>query len=157
MNQKNNRKAKDPSDAPKELPSTLSGRIAELRERKNLTIRDLAQDSRFTKERIEDIESGLETWLSATDRQLLARALAVDPYIIQEVETRPRLEESDDPVAYAAMLADLSDSILKGVKEQECPQCGNTLRCRVQEGLDIDEQPIYLAKAFCQKCPFILK
>ena len=66
-------------------------------------------------------------------------------------------EESDDPVAYAAMLADLSDSILKGVKEQECPQCGNTLRCRVQEGLDIDEQPIYLAKAFCQKCPFILK
>ena len=157
MNQKNNRKAKDPSDAAKELPATLSGRSAELRERKNLTIRDLAQDSRFTKERIEDIESGLETWLSSTDRQLLARALAVDPYIIQEVETRPRLEESDDPVAYAAMLADLSDSILKGVKEQECPQCGNTLRCRVQEGLDIDEQPIYMAKAFCQKCPFILK
>ena len=158
MNQKNNRKAKDaPSEASKELPASLARRVAELRERKNLTVKDLAQDSRFTKERIEDIESGLETWLSSTDRQLLARALAVDPYIIQEVETRPRLEESSDPVAYAAMLVDLTDSILKGVKEHECPQCGNTLRCRVQEGLDIEEMPVYFAKAFCQKCPFILK
>ncbi|CAN5490242.1 hypothetical protein BH11CYA1_BH11CYA1_23160 [soil metagenome] len=162
MNQKNNRKPKDAhsdasADASKELPKSLARRIAELRERKNLTVRDLAQDSRFTKERIEDIESGLETWLSSTDRQLLARALAVDPYIIQEAETRPRLEESDDPVAYAAILADLSDSILKGVKEHECPQCGNTLRCRVQEGLDIEELPVFIAKAFCQKCPFILK
>jgi transcriptional regulator with XRE-family HTH domain len=162
VNPKNDRKAKDTqrdagSEVSKELPPTLARRITELRERKNLTVKDLAKDSRFSKERIEEIESGLETWLSSTDRQLLARALAVDPYIIQEVEARPRLEESDDPVRYAAILADLADSILKGVKEQECPQCGNTLRCRVQEGLDIEEQPIYFAKAFCQKCPFILK
>ena len=132
MNPKNDRKAKDTqrdagSEVSKELPPTLARRITELRERKNLTVKDLAKDSRFSKERI------------------------------QEVEARPRLEESDDPVRYAAILADLADSILKGVKEQECPQCGNTLRCRVQEGLDIEEQPIYFAKAFCQKCPFILK
>jgi len=152
MNSKNDRKSLN-----SDLPVTLASRIAVLRERKNLTIKDLAQDSRFTKQRIEDLESGLETWLSATDRQLLARALAVDPYVIQEVEARPRLEESDDPVRYAEILADLADSILKGVKEHDCPQCGNTLRCRVQEALDIDEQPIYFAKAFCQKCPFVLK
>jgi hypothetical protein len=43
------------------------------------------------------------------------------------------------------------------VRELECPQCGNTLRCRVQEGLDMEGHPVYLAKAFCQKCPFVLK
>jgi len=151
MNSKNSR-AKDTS----ELAPTLARRLVELRERKNLTVKDLAQESRFTKERIEDLESGLETWLSSTDRQLLARALAVDPVIIQEVEARPRLEPSDDPERYNAILADLSDSILKGVKESECPQCGNTLHCRVQVGLDIDGNQVHFAKAFCQKCPFVL-
>jgi transcriptional regulator with XRE-family HTH domain len=153
----NPKKTNRPDEPQTELAPTLARRIAQLRERKNLTIKDLGEDSRFGKQRIEDLESGLETWLSATDRQLLARALAVDPIIIQEVEQRPRLEISDDPVRYAAMLADMADSILKGVKELECPQCGNTLRCRVQEGLDMEEQPIYFAKAFCPKCPFVLK
>lgn len=151
MNSKNSR-AKESS----ELSPTLARRLVELRERKNLTVKDLAQESRFSKQRIEDLESGLETWLSSTDRQLLARALAVDPIIIQEVEARPRLEASDDPQRYQAILADLTDSVLKGVKELECPQCGNTLRCRVQEGIDMDGQAVYFAKAFCSKCPFIL-
>jgi len=151
MNSKNSR-AKESI----ELAPTLARRLVELRERKNLTVKDLAQESRFSKQRIEDLESGLETWLSSTDRQLLARALAVDPIIIQEVEARPRLEPTDDPERYNAILADLTDSILKGVKELECPQCGNTLRCRVQQGIDMDEHPVYFAKAFCSKCPFVL-
>lgn len=153
MNSKKSNRSEEPQV---ELAPTLARRISQLRERKNLTVKDLGEDSRFGRQRIEDLESGLETWLSATDRQLLARALSVDPIIIQEVEQRPRLDVSDDPVAYAAMLADISDSILKGVKELDCPQCGHTLRCRVQEGLDMEEQAIYFAKAFCQKCPFVL-
>ncbi len=151
MNSKNSR-AKETG----ELAPTLARRLVELRERKNLTVKDLSLESRFTKQRIEDLESGLETWLSSTDRQLLARALAVDPIIIQEVEARPRLEPTNDPERYNAILADLTDSILKGVKELDCPQCGNTLRCRVQVGIDMDGQEVYFAKAFCQKCPFVL-
>ncbi len=151
MNSKNSR-AKETS----ELAPTLARRLVELRERKNLTVKDLALESRFTKQRIEDLESGLETWLSSTDRQLLARALAVDPIIIQEVEARPRLEPTNDPERYNAILADLTDSILKGVKELDCPQCGNTLRCRVQVGIDMDGLEVHFAKAFCQKCPFVL-
>lgn len=117
----------------------------------------LAKESHFPVARLHDIETGMETWLSSSDRQLIALALKIDASLLQEVETRPRLEESDDPDRFEAMLRDIRDSILGGVRELECPQCGNTLRCRVQEGLDIEAQPVYIAKAFCQKCPFILK
>jgi transcriptional regulator with XRE-family HTH domain len=150
MNQKNNRAL------PEHLEPTLARRVAQLRDRKNLTVLDLARATRFSKERIEEIECGLETWLSATDRQLLARALAVDPIVIEEVETRPRLEPDRDPERFAKIMEEIVDSILTGVREMECPQCGAIMRCRVQEGLDIDENPVYIAKAFCQKCPFVL-
>jgi hypothetical protein len=122
-----------------------------------MTVAALAKESHFTKARITDIETGMECWLSSSDRQLLALALKVDAGLLQEVEARPRLEPSDDPARFEAILSDLRDSVLSGARELECPQCGNTLRCRVQEGLDIDEQPVFMAKAFCQKCPFVLK
>ncbi len=140
-----------------ELDKPLSARVAQLRQLRNLTLAELSDRTNFPVSRLEDIETGLETWLSATDRQMLARALAVDPPVLQEVEVKPRLEPTDDPVRYKAILDDITTSILTGARELSCPQCGNTMRCRIQEGLDIDEQPIYFAKAFCQKCPFTLK
>jgi hypothetical protein len=120
-------------------------------------VQGLAHESHFKVARLLEIETGMETWLSSSDRQLLALALKIDASLLQEVEARPRLEPTDDPVRFEAIVSDIRDSILGGVRELECPQCGNTLRCRVQEGLDIDAQPVYSAKAFCQKCPFILK
>lgn len=138
------------------LEATLARRVAQLREMRNLTRLDLAERSYFPLERLEDIEAGIETWLSASDRQKLARALVVDPITLQEVEVRRALDK-EDTVQYAAILREISDSVLTGARELTCPQCGNTLRCRVQEGLDIDGQPIYFAKAYCLKCPFTLK
>jgi transcriptional regulator with XRE-family HTH domain len=140
-----------------DLGNTLARRLATLREWRGLTMPALAKESHYTVARLQDIETGLETWLSSSDRQLLALALKIDASLLQEVEARPRLEPTDDPQRFEAMLVDIRDSILSGVRELECPQCGNTLRCRVQEGLDMEEQPVYLAKAFCQKCPFVLK
>lgn len=140
-----------------ELEAPLSRRLVQLREMRNLTLKDLAKRTNFSTERLIDLETGLETWLSAADRQMLARALSVDPPVLQEVEARPRLEPSADPKRYQAILDDLTTSILSGARELSCPQCGHTLRCRVQEGMDINEEPIFFAKAFCQKCPFTLK
>ncbi len=140
-----------------ELEAPLCRRLVQLREMRNLTRRDLAKRTNFTEERIVDLETGLETWLSAADRQMLARALAVDPPVLQEVEDRPRLEPTNDPKSYQTVLNEITVAILGGMRELACPQCGHTMRCRVQEGLDIDEQPIYFAKAFCEKCPFTLK
>lgn len=141
---------------PEEMEPTLARRVAQLRLVRNLTVVDLAKATRFSKERIEEIECGMETWLSSTDRQLLARALSVDPIIIEEVETRPRLDAHKDPARFAKILEDICDSILTGARELECPQCGAIMRCRVQEGLDMEENVVYAAKAFCQKCPFVI-
>jgi transcriptional regulator with XRE-family HTH domain len=139
-----------------DLGDTLARRLTTIREWRGLTRPALAKESHFSLARITEIETGLETWLSSSDRQLLALALKVDAGLLQEVESRPRLEPTDDPERFEAILSDIRDSILSGVRELECPQCGNTLRCRVQEGVDMEEQPVYQARAFCQKCPFIL-
>ena len=146
------------SATPEQLGATLAQRVVRLREIRNMTQKDIVKSSpRFTLERVQDIESGVETWLSSSDRQLLARALVVDPVILQEVETRPRYSAESDAAMMLSKEADITESILMGARELECPRCGNILRCRVQEGLDMDGQPVYLAKAFCQKCPYGLK
>jgi len=93
--------------------------------------------------------------LSSTDRQLLARALTVDPRVLQDVEAKSHLV--DDLDQNAAVLKNLSEQILTGLRDLECPNCGTTLKCSVQEALDLEGARIYLPKAFCQKCPFFLK
>jgi transcriptional regulator with XRE-family HTH domain len=139
------------------LAETLAQRVAQLREFRNMTVRDLAKASRFGLRRIEDIESGLETWFSATERQLLARALSVEPALLQEVERRPNRSSVNDMEVAAAVLQDLSKAILNGARDLECPLCSSTLKCSIQEGIDMEERPISFAKAFCTKCPFILR
>lgn len=135
------------------LAPTLAQRVQQLREYRNLTVKDLAKASRLGLRRIEDIEGGLETWLSSTNRQMLAKALAVEPYVIQEAESRPPAEEGvlmDEQNRIAA-------AILRGSRDLECPNCGTSLHCSVQDAFDIEGKPIRFAKAFCPKCTFVLK
>lgn len=141
-----------PSTTP--LAPTLAQRVQQLRDFRNLTVKDLAKLSRFSTVRIEEIEAGLESWLSASDRQLLAKALSVEPAILLEVETRPGLGDSHEKQALAQYL---SRAILEGARDLQCPNCGHTLRCSIQEGFDIEGQPIRFPKAFCTKCPFVLR
>lgn len=136
------------------LAPTLARRINQFREFRNLTVRDLARLTRFTMSRIEDIEGGLETWLSSTDRQLLAKALSVEPYLLQEVERKSNLEPDAAQRRNSLMI---SDAIQNGVRNLECPNCGGTLKCSMVEALDIEGNPISYPKAFCMKCPFVLK
>jgi transcriptional regulator with XRE-family HTH domain len=141
------------------LAPTLATRVFQLREFRNMTAKDLAKSARFNVERIEDIEGGIETWLSAPDRQLLARALAVEPSLLQEVETRivAGHQQSDSEHIGVATNAQIAESILNGARELGCPSCGSTLKCSIQEGVDMDGLPSRSAKAFCIKCPFILR
>lgn len=140
-----------------ELKPTLAGRVNQIREFRNLTIRDLAKDTRFTASRIEDIESGLETWLSSSDRQILATALRIDPQILKEVESRAIEEEPTVTEVSREVLEDLADAILHGEREIKCPRCKTTMVCSVQEGIDLEENQIYLPMAYCPQCPFVLK
>lgn len=136
-----------------EFGSNLAQRVRQLRELRNLTAADVCKECRFSKERFDDIESGIETWLSTSDRQRLAKALAIDPIVLQEVEVR-----TPDPAVDQESAIDvegLKNTILGGAKELPCPSCGATLRCGIQDALDIEGNPVRLAKAACIKCLFI--
>jgi transcriptional regulator with XRE-family HTH domain len=141
-----------------QLASTLAARVYQLRELRNMTVRDLARSTRFGIRRIEDIQSGLETWLSSTDRQILAKALVVEPVLIEEVEVRSRVSKESQPTAVPNPVSeDLHGAIVQGARQLSCPLCGNKLNCSIQKGLDMDGFPVQLAKAHCTKCPFVLR
>lgn len=135
------------------LGETLARRVFQLREFRNMTRKDLSRYSRLKEEKIEDIEAGIETWLSVTERQLLAKALAVEPVLIQEVETRPNLGAE---TMYQTEI-ELGKKILQGANQLECPKCGGTLSCRVEQGYDIEGNVLKMAKAFCPKCAYALR
>jgi transcriptional regulator with XRE-family HTH domain len=140
-----------------QLAPTLAQRVMQLREMRNLTLRDLSELTRFPLRRLDDIECGLETWFSSTDRQLLARALVVEPSVLQEVESKSKSDDEIDIHAQEMIMRNMSAQILSGLRDLECPSCGSSLKCSVQEGFDLAGERIYLPKAFCPRCPFILK
>jgi transcriptional regulator with XRE-family HTH domain len=135
------------------LGTTLAQRVKQLREYRNMTVKDLARWSRFPINRIEDIESGIETWLSSAERQLLCKALVIEPSLLEEVEVRGFLNDSKqlEIVRY-----DLSQFVLRGDSNLRCPLCAEPLQCSIQEGFDLEGDPIRLPKAFCRSCPFVL-
>jgi transcriptional regulator with XRE-family HTH domain len=140
-----------------QLAGTLARRVGQLRDFRNMTVRDLARAARFTVERIDDIEQGLETWLSSTDRAILAKALSVEPGLLQEVERRAKVTtENYDEQLVAKLQQQLAESILAGGRDLECPSCGGTLKCSIREGLDMEARPIRFPKAYCLKCPYQL-
>lgn len=135
------------------LGQTLAQRVKQLREHRNMTVKDLARWSRFSMNRIEDIESGIETWLSSSDRQLLCKALVVEPFLLEEVEVR---SSSIDSKALEIARYDLAQFILRGDCDLKCPLCGGSLRCSIQDAFDLEGNPVRLPKAFCISCPFVL-
>lgn len=140
-----------------ELAPTLAQRIAQLRDFRNLTVKDLARHSRFSTERIEDLEAGLETWLSATDRQRLAKALNVEAITLEDVECRVTLSATRETKNYSAdVIRGIARAIINGAKDLECPECNGPLKCSIQQGSDMEGNPFLLARAFCTRCPFVL-
>lgn len=147
-----------PAEVRDNLAPTLAQRLNQLRTLRNMTVKDVAKACRFTVQRVEDLESGLELWLSATDRQLLANALAIEPQVLLDVESKASTNQVKESAAYNQQKArTVRDNILEGEKNIECPNCGGTLKCSIQDGLDIEGRPIIFAKAFCLNCPWILK
>lgn len=137
------------------LATTLAGRIRQFRELRNMTVLDLATDSRMPIKRIEDLESGLETWLSSPDRQIIAKAMEIEPILFQEVELRP-----DDPYIEPKYTNEdldvLAGRILDGEIDLPCPVCGKPLRCTIEEAYDVKDRAVVYPKAFCRVCPFVL-
>ena len=139
------------------LKGTLASRVNQLREFRNMTVKDLAKASRMTVQRIEDLEAGFETWLSTTDRQILAKALRVEPLLLKEVEFRPPEAVPELAEVPREIMEELADNILHGERNLDCPRCKSPMTCYVQEAIDLEDNKIFLPMASCTKCPFVLK
>lgn len=141
------------------LAPTLARRLVQVREIRNMTVVDVAAMANFPTKRVEDLEAGLETWLSSADRQKLCRALSIDPIMLKEVEQRPS-EVAPLPVSHmldAATAEKLARDVLDGVENLKCPDCGAPLKTNVIDGFDMDGHPTQFPKAFCSKCPYVLR
>lgn len=136
------------------LADSLAQRVYQLRMLRKLSLAELSKLIRFTPRRLEDIETGLETWLSYADRQKLAKGLGVEPALLKEVESRPVSEESG---SRELVMRELNEQILAGNYQLNCPDCSTALKCSIQEGEDIEGNPLRFAKAFCTRCPFVLR
>jgi transcriptional regulator with XRE-family HTH domain len=136
------------------LGETLAQRVRQLREFRNMTLKDLARWSRFSLSRLEDIESGLEIWFSAPDRQMLSKALGVEPVLLEEVEAK--VNRSHDEKSLEIACYDLAQFILRGDSNLKCPVCNGLLKCSIKDAFDLEGIPIRLPKAFCTCCPFVI-
>ncbi len=116
---------------------TLANRILALRNLNNLSIAELSKLTKIKIQQLEDIESGLDTWLSVVVRQKLANALKVEPVIIQEVEFQ-------------------SYQDIKYIDKETCPTCNLKLIKKTYHGLDHNSLDIELVKYFCPKCPYVI-
>ncbi len=139
------------------LPKTLASRVSFLRNARRIHIAELSLKAWVPVKLLEDIEAGIETWLPVTIRQRIANILRVDPNILEEVEVKNITNQDLPKEPPLELLERISEDILSGVKNINCPICNNSLRVWVQEGFDLNESPIKIPKSHCTVCVFQLK
>ncbi len=139
------------------LPKTLASRVSFIRNTRRIHIADLSLRAKVSIELLEDIEAGIETWLSTSVRQRIARVLKVDPIILEEVELKNTNVENFPKDPPLELTERIQEEILSGVKDIKCPVCGKPLRVWIQEGLDLNGNQAKSAKAHCTECVYQLK
>lgn len=140
-----------------DLPKTLAARISFIRDSRGLHVFELSKLARVSTKLLEDVEAGIETWLPVAVRQRIARILNIDPNILEEVEIKNKASEALTKVPPLELLERIEEEILSGIKDVNCPVCGNKLRTWIQEGFDLNSNPVKSAKGYCTVCVFQLK
>ena len=141
----------------KDLPKTLASRVSFLRNARRLHIAELAFQAKVSVDFLEDIESGIETWLPTSIRQRIARVLKVDPFILEEVEVKNEKETQLPKAPPKELLERIQEEILSELKNIKCPVCGSLMKTWVQDGFDLNGNPVKSAKGHCTVCVFQLR
>jgi len=136
-----------------QLPKTLALRVQYFRDKYNISKESLASLSNVDLTLINNIEEGIETFLSTTIRQRLAKTLKISANTLKEVEKHP--PKTEIPLE---KIQDLKENILAGkLEDNYCPVCNNLLICKLLTMYDLEDNPVKHPKARCSKCPFQLK
>ncbi len=136
---------------------TLAQQVQTLRDRLNMTRRTLAERARVPEQSVEDIESGIETFLSPAIRSRLARALRVRPDVLAALEKPPPTPPASVLVqSESARISFLQHIIDHPQHPHSCPECQGPLDVRLFPRRDLRDQPITAIKVRCQRCLFQL-
>ena len=132
---------------------SLAHFVSSEREKLGFSQSGLAKKCNLTLEQINSIESGIETFLSTTVRQKLAKGLktSLDEIKIYEKRESFTLGSTSD-------IEDLKEQILTNGENSKvalyCPVCGSKLISRIAKMYDLEDNLVLHPKARCSKCPF---
>ncbi len=140
------------------LPDTLAQRVRYLRDVRDMTQRQLAAKAIVDVDLIQDIETGIELYLSPAVRQKIARSLGVLSEVIKEVEKVPPAEHHTVIEERQTKSVGLLDAIQRNHKGNYfCPDCGGSILVRIFNRRDMNDDPIDAIKANCTQCLFRLE
>lgn len=123
------------------------------REALGLSQSGLAKKCNLQLEQISSIESGIETFLSTTVRQKLAKGLKTS---LEQI----KIYEKGEVFTFgsAREIEDLKEQILQNGENSKaalyCPVCGSKLIVRIAKMYDLEDNLVLHPKARCSKCPF---
>lgn len=132
---------------------TLAEFVFETREKMGLSQIGLAKKCNLNFDEIQNIESGIELFLSSTIRQKLAKGLKVSLSEIKQYEKR-----EDFHFGTGKDIEELKQLILENEGNKGfaplCPVCGSKLNIRIAKLYDLEDNLMLHPKAVCSKCPF---
>ena len=144
-------------DPHEKLPKTLASRVSFLRNARRIHIAELSLQTKVPIKLLEDIEAGIETWLPTSVRQRISIVLKVDPKILEVVEVKNKKFEGLYKEPPGELVERICTEILEGVNEIKCPTCGGEMKTWIQDGFDLNGEPIKTPKGYCKSCVFQIR
>ncbi len=133
---------------------TLAQLLQELREKQGITTTRLAELANLPVKQIQDLEAGLELFLSPAIRQKIARVLKVRPAVLKAFEKMALPE--NPPLSHQAREQYLDEIMHYPNQEHLCPLCQAPLTIRLFNRRDLEDNLLLEVKAHCSKCLFKL-
>ncbi len=135
-----------------DLPTTLAQRVQHFRESLGITQSRLAELANLPIEQIQDIESGIELFLSPSVRQKLSRVLKIRAIVLKIVEKAPQLPPSS--LSQEGRDHYIEEMLHYPHETYPCPECGAPLVVRLFHRRDLEDNPLVEVKANCSQCLF---
>jgi transcriptional regulator with XRE-family HTH domain len=133
---------------------TLAQRVQQARETLSLSQAALAEAAHIPISQVQDIEAGIELFLSPAVRQKLARVLKVRPVTLKMLE-KPTPPQRP-PLSLEARDSYIEELLHFPDREHSCPLCGACLEVRLFQRRDLEDNLLVEVKAHCSQCLFKL-